>query len=66
MKLSIFLTARFLKYNMSIEMILVGLILFSGMIAASVKLWLNKRKQQESEYLDSDTNDDYDTDTTVT
>jgi len=36
------------------------------MIAASVKLWLNKRKQQESEYLDSDTNDDYDTDTTLT
>ena len=62
MKLSIFLANTFLKYNMSVEMILVGIILFSGMIAASVKLWLNKRKQQESEYLDSDTNDDYDTD----
>ena len=51
---------------MNTEMVLVGIILFSGMIAASVKLWLNKRKQQESEYLDSDTNDDYDADTTVT
>ena len=46
---------------MNTEMVLVGIILFSGMIAASVKLWLNKRKQQESDYLDSDTNDDYDT-----
>ena len=40
-------------------MVLVGVILFTGMIAASVKLWLNKRKQRENDYLDSDTNDDY-------
>ena len=46
---------------MNTEMVLVGIILFSGMIAGSVKLWLNKRKQQESDNLDSDTNDDYDT-----
>jgi len=28
---------------MSIEMVLVGLILFSGMAAGGVKIWLNKR-----------------------
>ena len=53
MKLSIFLTATFLKYNMSIEMILVGLILFSGMAAGGVKIWLNKRKEKENDMLDS-------------
>ena len=29
-------------------MILVGIILFSGMAAAGVKIWLNKRKEKES------------------
>ena len=38
---------------MSIEMILVGLILFSGMTAGGVKIWLNKRKENESDVLDS-------------
>ena len=38
---------------MSIEMILVGLILFSGMIAGGVKIWLNKRKEKETDMLDS-------------
>jgi len=53
MKLSIFLANTFLKYNMSIEMILVGLILFSGMAAGGVKIWLNKRKEKETGMLDS-------------
>ena len=35
---------------MSVEMVLVGMILFGGMAAAAVKIWLNKRK--ESEQLD--------------
>jgi len=35
---------------MNTEMVLVGVILFTGMIAASVKIWLDKRKQQESDY----------------
>ena len=51
MKLSIFLANTFLKYNMSIEMILVGLILFSGMAAGGVKIWLNKRKEKETDML---------------
>jgi len=38
---------------MNIEMILVGLILFSGMAAAGVKIWLNKRKERETDILDS-------------
>ena len=38
---------------MNIEMILVGLILFSGMAAAGVKIWLNKRKEKESDVRDS-------------
>ena len=53
MKLSIFLANTFLKYNMSIEMVLVGLILFSGMAAGGVKIWLNKRKEKETDMLDS-------------
>ena len=28
-------------------MVLVGMILFGGMIAAGVKIWLNKRKEAE-------------------
>ena len=38
---------------MNIEMILVGLILFSGMAAGGVKIWLNKRKEKESDVRDS-------------
>ena len=38
---------------MSVEMILVGIILFSGMTAAGVKIWVNKRKEKESDMLDS-------------
>jgi len=38
---------------MNIEMILVGIILFSGMAAAGVKIWLNKRKEKESDVRDS-------------
>ena len=53
MKLSIFLANTFLKYNMSIEMVLVGLILFSGMAAGGVKIWLNKRKEKETDMLGS-------------
>ena len=34
-------------------MILVGIILFSGMTAAGVKIWLNNRKEKESNMLDS-------------
>jgi len=34
-------------------MILVGIILFSGMAAAGVKIWLNKHKEKESNVLDS-------------
>ena len=34
-------------------MILVGIILFSGMAAAGVKIWLNKRKERETDVLDS-------------
>ena len=38
---------------MSVEMILVGLILFSGMIAGGVKFWLNKRKDKQANVVDS-------------
>ena len=34
-------------------MILVGIILFSGMAAAGVIIWLNKRKEKENDMLDS-------------
>ena len=34
-------------------MILVGLILFSGMAAGGVKIWLNKRKNNEVDTVDS-------------
>ena len=35
-------------------MILVGLILFSGMAAGGVKIWLIKRKEQKSDEFDID------------
>ena len=38
---------------MSVEMILVGIILFSGMAGAGVKIWLNKRKEKENDMLGS-------------
>ena len=38
---------------MSVEMILVGLILFSGMTACAVKIWLNKRKDKQAGVVDS-------------
>jgi len=31
---------------MNVEMVLVGVFLFSGMIMAAVKIWLNKRKER--------------------
>ena len=34
---------------MSVEMILVGIILFPGMPAAGVKMWLNKRKEKDND-----------------
>jgi len=41
---------------MNVEMVLVGIFLFSGMSAAAVKIWLNKRK--EKNLLDSEENQD--------
>tara|TARA_Y100000590_G_scaffold443816_1_gene573731 strand:+ start:5531 stop:5650 length:120 start_codon:yes stop_codon:yes gene_type:complete len=32
---------------MSVEMVLVGMILFAGMAAAGVKIWMNKRKESQ-------------------
>ena len=44
---------------MSAEMILVGMILFGGMGAAGVKIWLNKRKERlDEETLDEKTLDE--------
>ena len=33
---------------MNVEMILVGIILFSGMTACAVKIWLSKRKEKQT------------------
>ena len=41
---------------MNVEMMLVGIFLFSGMGAAAVYIWLNKRK--EKNLLDSEENQD--------
>ncbi len=38
---------------MNVEMILVGLILFSGMTACGVKIWLDKRKNEQANVVDS-------------
>ena len=35
-------------------MVLVGIILFSGMTACAVKIWHSKRKERETDVLDSD------------
>ena len=45
-----------IKNKMNVEMVLVGIFLFSGMGAAAVKIWLNKRK--EKNLLDSEENQD--------
>ena len=38
---------------MNTQMVLVGIILFSGMTAGAVKIWLDKRKEkQNNEKLD--------------
>jgi outer membrane murein-binding lipoprotein Lpp len=44
---------------MNAEMVLVGVILFSAMVAGGVKIWLIKRKEQKVDEFDSDV--DYDT-----
>ena len=40
---------------MNIEMVLVGVILFSAMVAGGVKIWLVKRKEQKFDEFDTDT-----------
>jgi len=35
-------------------MVIVGVILFSAMIAGSVKIWLIRRKEQKSDEFDTD------------
>ena len=55
MKLSIFFNQQYLWYNkMNTEMVLVGVILFSAMVAGGVKIWLTKRKEQKSNEFDID------------
>ena len=39
---------------MNAEMVLVGAILFSAMIAAGIKIWLIKRKEQKSDEFEID------------
>jgi hypothetical protein len=39
---------------MNTEMVLVGIILFSGMTAGAVKIWLNKRKENNDSNLADD------------
>ena len=39
---------------MNTEMVLVGVILFSAMIAGGVKIWLVKRKEEKSDEFDID------------
>ena len=39
---------------MNTEMVLVGVILFSAVIAGGMKIWLNKRKEQKVDEFDSD------------
>ena len=43
---------------MNIEMILVGVILFSAMVAGGVKIWLVKRKEQKSDEFEIDAEHD--------
>ena len=39
---------------MNTEMVLVGVILFSAMVAGGVKIWLVKRKEEKSDEFDVD------------
>tara|TARA_B100001105_G_scaffold153918_1_gene123554 strand:+ start:54 stop:194 length:141 start_codon:yes stop_codon:yes gene_type:complete len=39
---------------MNTEMVLVGVILFSAMVAGGVKIWLVKREKQKSDKFDPD------------
>ena len=39
---------------MNTEMVLVGVILFSAMLAGGVKIWLVKRKEEKSDEFDID------------
>ena len=43
---------------MNTEMVLVGVILFSAMVAGGVKIWLIKRKEQKSDEFEIDAEDD--------
>ena len=39
---------------MNTEMVLVGVILFSALVAGGVKIWLVKRKEEKSDEFDID------------
>ena len=39
---------------MNAEMVLVGVILFSAMVAGGVKIWLVKRKEEKSDEFEID------------
>ena len=39
---------------MNTEMVLVGVILFSAMVAGGVKIWLVKRKEEKSDEFEID------------
>ena len=43
---------------MNIEMVLVGVILYSAMVAGGVKIWLIKRKEQKSDESEIDAEHD--------
>jgi len=43
---------------MNTEMVLVGVILFSAMVAGGVKIWLIKRKEQKSDEFEIDAEHD--------
>ena len=43
---------------MNAEMVLVGVILFSAMVAGGVKIWLIKRKEQKSDEFEIDAEHD--------
>ena len=43
---------------MNTEMVLVGAILFSAMVAGGVKIWLIKRKEQKSDEFEIDAEHD--------
>ena len=43
---------------MNAEMVLVGAILFSAMVAGGIKIWLIKRKEQKSDEFEIDAEHD--------